>query len=596
VDYPETAPRIVLLGHMWRMGPGTTWLWLFLAAAVGLAMAGSLAFPTGALADGTGRPTPAAIWTSGAAAALFAASLGVVYAVVVPPLTGPDEPYHLLGFADLASDRALAQDTVAWMGTTHLWRIRYQPTERFRTIDVGLPFVVEDAQLRPTEVKMRSAVLGRLWEAVAPALLGLPAPRVLLALRLLNALVFALAVGGATVLAAATVPEPFPQWLCFPFLFVPSLPFFAMHVSETALLCSVYVLLSSSLAVLLLDGPRAHWAGVPLGLATGLMLAGGRSPWPLTGLVALVLLGRILLGSRAATSAPRAALVFWAGTSSGAALFFLVQDEAYRAMTATWARRFTGAFPSWLQAGGSWLLAHPAAVAGFLLLGALTEVALRLPRASLAARLHDAGRGLVRWTARGLAGLVLVSLAGSLFLAFPQLELEPKHALTASERMATVFATVATMFRLRSPDFSLASSFWVGFGWLDTMPGASFQAAVVGLVATALVVLLGHVARHGQVRRLVWLLVLGAGEAASLALYTLSTQSLPKALQGRYLIGWYLCFLAAIGAVLVLDHRSRVLGPVEPGAPTGAGRAGLLLVVAGSVHLYCLAFILRRYF
>ena len=90
---------------------------------------------------------------------------------------------------------------------------------------------------------------------------GLPAPRVLLALRLLNALVFALAVGVAAALAVALVPEPLPQWLAFPFLFVPSLPFFAMHVSETALLCSIYVLLAISLAVLFGDGPGSHWAG-----------------------------------------------------------------------------------------------------------------------------------------------------------------------------------------------------------------------------------------------------------------------------------------------------------------------------------------------
>ena len=190
------------------------------------------------------------------------------------------------------------------MGETHLWRIRYNPEEHFRTIDVGQPYVVDDDQLRPTEVAQRSAVLARLERAVAPLLRGLPAPRVLLALRLLNALVFALAVGVATALAVALVPEPLPQWLAFPFLFVPSLPFFAMHVSETALLCSIYVLLAISLAVLFGDGPGSHWAGLPLGLATGLMLAGGRSPWPLTALVAAALLGRAALGPPAASQAP----------------------------------------------------------------------------------------------------------------------------------------------------------------------------------------------------------------------------------------------------------------------------------------------------
>ncbi len=226
----------------------------------------------------------------------------MLYAVLAPPLSGPDEPYHLLGYADLTKDGALAEDAVAWMAETHLWRIRYQPEEPFRTIDVGQPYVVLDPQLRPTEVAQRSAVLARLERAVAPLLRGLPAPRVLLALRLLNALLFALAVGVATALAVALVPEPLPQWLAFPFLFVPSLPFFAMHVSETALLCSIYVLLAISLAVLFGDGPGSHWAGVPLGLATGLMLAGGRSPWPLSALVAAALLGRAVLGPSAPTA------------------------------------------------------------------------------------------------------------------------------------------------------------------------------------------------------------------------------------------------------------------------------------------------------
>ena len=260
VRYPETAPRIVLLNHMWRLSPGIAWLVGAVCVAIGLALAGCLAFPTRPLGGASSSPAAAAVVRAGGGAALLAASLAVLYAVLAPPLSGPDEPYHLLGYADLTRDGALAEDAVAWMAETHLWRIRYNPEEHFRTIDVGQPFVVVDSQLRPTEVAQRSAVLARLERAVAPLLRGLPAPRVLLALRLLNALLFALAVGVATALAVALVPEPLPQWLAFPFLFVPSLPFFAMHVSETALLCSIYVLLAISLAVLFGDGPR-----LPLG-------------------------------------------------------------------------------------------------------------------------------------------------------------------------------------------------------------------------------------------------------------------------------------------------------------------------------------------
>ena len=281
VRYPETAPRIVLLNHMWRVSPGIAWLAGAVCVAIGLALAGCLAFPTRPLGGASNSPA-AAVVRAGGGAALLAASLAVLYAVLAPPLSGPDEPYHLLGYADLTKD-------VGARG-------------RRRGVDGGDPPLAHPlppggalshdrrrAAVRrprppvaPHRGRQRSAVLARLERAVAPLLRGLPAPRVLLALRLLNALVFALAVGVATALAVALVPEPLPQWLAFPFLFVPSLPFFAMHVSETALLCSIYVLLAISLAVLFGDGPGSHWAGVPLGLATGLMLAGGRSPWPLT--------------------------------------------------------------------------------------------------------------------------------------------------------------------------------------------------------------------------------------------------------------------------------------------------------------------------
>jgi hypothetical protein len=596
IRYPETAPRIVLLNHMWRLSPGIGWLAGLVCAGMGLVVAGCLAFPTRPLASASSPPTAATVLRAGGAATLLAASLAILHAVLAPPLSGPDEPYHLLGFADLAKDTGLAEDTVAWMGETHLWRIRYKPGERFRTMDVGRPFVVEDNQLRPTEVAMRSAVLARLERTVAPHLKGHPAPRVLLALRLLNALLFALAVGAATALAVVLVPEPLPQWLAFPFLFVPALPFFAMHVSETAPLCSIYVLLAVSLAVLFADGPRAHWAGVPLGLATGLMLAGGRSPWPLTALVASALLGRALLGPRGVVPrAPRAALVFWGGFGLGGAVFFVLLDDAYRMMTEGYAQYFTRFIPSALRVLGQWLLGRPVAAAGLIALGLVLEIGVGPLRSRIAARLDRPSRKLVRWLALGLAALVLVSLAGSLLVPYPQLPLAPPRPLTPPERIVAVVGTMATGFRLAQPNFLLASSFWVGFGWLDTMPKASFQGLLVAAVAAACVAMLLHTARHERTRRGLWLLILSGGALASLVLYALSTQDLPMALGGRYLIGWYLPVLAVIGAALTLDYQSpsRV---VDPPVPSGTWRAAGLLALAGSIHAYCLVFILLRYF
>ncbi|HKC12836.1 MAG TPA: hypothetical protein VKI41_12460, partial [Vicinamibacteria bacterium] len=297
VDYAPTAPRIRLLNYMWQVSPSSLWLWLLLGLAAALGVGGGLVFPLDPSPPEAGGVPIRRALAGGLGASLLAASLGLTYAVLVPPLSGPDEPYHLLGFAELNGEAELPAEIAQWMRVIHFQRIRAHPTERFRAMDVGHPLDLEDPELKATEVAMRSASTARLWRAAGHLLHDQTAPRTLLAVRLLNASIFAVMVGLGTGLAVGCSAVPYPQLSCLPFLFVPTLPFFGMHFSETALLTSAYVLLASSLAVLFLDGPRADAAGFPLGLGTALMLAGGRSPWPLVAVVAMALGARILVGS-----------------------------------------------------------------------------------------------------------------------------------------------------------------------------------------------------------------------------------------------------------------------------------------------------------
>ena len=67
-----------------------------------------------------------------------------------------------------------------------------------------------------------------------------------------------------------------------------------------------------------------------------------------------------------------------------------------------------------------------------------------------------------------------------------------------------------------------------------------------------------------------------------------------KPLHGRYLIGWYLCLLAVVGSALTLDVQSTTAAAAGP--ESGTRRAALLLATAGLIHVYCLCFILARYF
>jgi hypothetical protein len=125
------------------------------------------------------------------------------------------------------------------------------------------------------------------------------------------------------------------------------------------------------------------------------------------------------------------------------------------------------------------------------------------------------------------------------------------------------------------------------------MPGPFFEAALVALVAGGLLLLLRHVATHGDLRRLLWIAVLATGAAVALVLYTLTTQ-VSKPLHGRYLIGWYLCLLAVVGSAAALDHRPHAAS--RPGPPSGTGRAAFFAVSVALIHVFCLCFILSRYF
>ncbi len=337
-------------------------------------------------------------------------------------------------------DACLAHSAAAWRAVPH--DRRGSPVR-----DRGRPAASHrgrDAQRGPCAAVARGCT-ARAWHSSAPTSL--------LRLRLLNALVFALAVGVAAGLAVALVAEPFPQWLVFPFLFVPALPFFATHVSETAILASIYVLLGTCTAVVCLDGPRAHWTGPPLGLATGLMLASGRSPWPLAPLILALLVARILLGPPGTQRPVRAALVFWVGMGLGAAIFMLLWNEPYRLMTEAYAVHVARFLPGPLRATGQWLLAHPAG-------GGSLAAGRGGARAGVRSVAHVRGtelrgRGGARDRPGGVRSRRTRGRSRSWdrsSSSYPQLPLEPVTAMTAAERTSAVLRTMATMFRLAAAE------------------------------------------------------------------------------------------------------------------------------------------------
>jgi len=566
VDYPPGPAwrRIDLLNYMWQIAPSPGWLWIVLGSSACLALAGLLVFPMGPRPPEGSRRFLAC---SGLAAACLAGSLGLAHGVLNPPLFAPDEPYHLLAYSALIADPSLGGQTREWMKLVHLQRIRFTKG-RFLATEVGRPYTrAEDPYLQVPDVRGRSSVAAALWSAASRFLRGRGAPGTLLAFRLLNAAAFALALTAV----------PYPQLLSVPFLLVPALPYLATHLSEVAVFCPAYVVFSTCVVVLFLDGPRAHWVGLPLGAAYAVALAAGRQAWPLVALVLFLVATRVLLGTNQSRRGTRDALVFWLGLAAGGSLF--------QALTGIEFRAFQRAYFTLLPWGPVFFdLASWSALllfVGAVLLGALEAVLTGLRR-RLGQRLAGRAPGIAHRTALVLAALVALSFLLSLFVRYPELpEVPIPNPYSSWEYLSMVLTTGATTFRVTPPDYLTWSSFWAAFGWLDFLPPTPFLSALLLLNGLCLLALLLHLARTGDGRRLLWLLAIGLGATGSLALYALVLQKLPMNVNGRYLVGWHLSLAAVIWSAPALAGRPR---------------PALLLALCGAGHAFCLGFVLWRFF
>jgi hypothetical protein len=484
----------------------------------------------------------------------------------------------------------MEDEVLRWAELAHVARVRFRPEKTFRPEDRDNPFRQPDPFSFAPEVRTRSAASAWFWRALALLVARSSAPEVLLVLRFANALVFALCMGLAAAFLAAAAPARWPQLLAAPLLLVPALPFFATALAELALLTSAATLVAAALLTLVLDGPRSSWAGAPLGVGAALLFAGGRSPWPLIALLGAMLAARVVLGPRETTRPAKEAAVFWAGLALGIVIFFALADPAYVGGVSS--DRILDIAPRAVGTLAVAFVRSPWPALALVVLASLAEV-------SLAGRRRRLAEGLARpwrraWRAAAIAGVALVvaSLVASLFLRYPSLPLVPiPNPYPAAEYVGRAVDTLATALRLRDTDFLTFSSFWGGFGWLDTIPPEPLLLGLVLGLAAALVALLLHLRAADDPRPPAFLLAFALGALASVVLYGVAIHRLPMNLTGRYMASWHVAVAAVVGSGAALAGR----GPISDAA-SRVPRTLALLVAAGLLHAYCLTFILRRYF
>lgn len=558
--------RIRLLAFMWDVR--VRYLAGVLAIALVLVMGGSVLV------------TRATAWSSALSAFAIATGLALSYAVLVPPLQAPDEPDHLLSFAQLTGRPALAEATSAWARRIHFYRTTFIGGERFTPADRETPYGRDwdPAKVFAENVRHRSSTATRLWQALAPVVPD-QAPHALLLFRCADAIVFGAAFALGTALLSATAAVSLSGLLALILLAVPTLPFFGMHMSELTLTIFAFVVAGYG-AVLLLEpsGAAGRAAGPLLGVAIALVAAGPRSGWPSLVAVAALGAGRMLSAPRERTRSPGDTLWFWSGLAvPGIVLFgtrlLWIPSPSYD----QW--HLTSVDPRAGISSASFLLA----LSGGACCGALGEWLLgrvvSIPRALAYVARACAAAGAVA---------IAATLAWSTWARLPMLKtVESVAPDSALAYVQSVLVTLGTWARVSGFDFLTWTSLWGGFGWADAILPAAAISIVTVLAAGAAMLTSIAAARSADGRQAVVIVCGVAGLAASAAAAALSSYGLHRNVHGRYLIGACVIGLCLLVAPAVLAPGRRVPPWV---------RATALLAFCGGVHAFALMFLLEKYF
>jgi hypothetical protein len=559
--------RATLLAFVWQLrvrSLATVFIAIVVALGAGIALLPSQPRASMRTASFTIR--------SAAGAGLVAGAIAAAYGVTIPPLQAPDEPAHLLTYADLAGGTPLALDVRRLAERTHFSRLRFHPDEHFFPVHRDAPLHAEwdEHEAAVGQMDRRSPIGLLVWRAAPLVAPQFPAAHALLALRMVNAGAFALAAAAGVLIIALLTPLARPYMLIAPLLLAPAVPFFAAGVSNYALITCGAAVLAAGLLIYVLD--VSPWASWPIAAGSVLLFATSHSTLSLLPLLAAVGAVRLALAGRDRERAAREAAIFWSS--------FALLPWAWLLLTTT--RYHNEAFglvavriPPDAAGALRWIEAHPAVwIAPGLAGGVLEWLRARSSRGPSALRPFATAFAVV--TTATIALSVVLSLIVTL-PTIPDLDVAPADRVTYVGR---ALATIVTSSRLAQFDALLQDTFWAALGWLDTPLPAWMEVIAVGLVAAFAIAGAIRIARVGNGRRAAAAAAIVSGMLLSAGLYAAASHSMGRNLHGRYLVPLYV-------PALVLALAPALRAPLR----AGIGIAPLL-----AWHAYAIAVALNRYF
>lgn len=519
--------RLHSLATMWGIPPGFQWMlpaWVMLAG--GVAAGGVLWW----------RRRPAI------AVGLLSLALGMAYGAMVPPFQAPDEPDHFLSYARQAEAPDLVEGAESLARKGHFQRMKHNPWEVFTPASVLVPYDIaweaQDAQgaeqVVDSNMEGRSALTTAFWRFFQWCTPEMNAAGTLFTLRLANVLLFALAAWGTTYFLLCIAKLRFYPWYVF---FIPTLPFFAMHVSNYAQFTAASMLLGGG-AMAMLWHEKSHnqrmlgfWIG---GAGSVLVLCASTGVAVLPLVVCLAVAGMpVRWGNR------NAVLRFWGGLGTG----LLLMSAGIGSAQFEQLFRLAGQLLHW---GGP--LPGVALPLG-VLMGCAVGFALERAVQSRT-RFPDGMRVAGRWGCCGLGIGLAVLLVYAGYRDFSMLS----SAISPGEMRAfvvEVLEKIPTLVTFREPDTLLSHTFWGGFGWHDAMLPKRIVQLLAGGMGVGVVLLCWAGAGARRPSKVFgwqccwWLLgCVGIALATAFAAVAAGEERALPNIHGRYLLAFYSVLVA----------------------------------------------------
>lgn len=551
-----------LLAYTWGFGTdGVRLVYGGIFAACLVWLLGILAltrsFPTG------GLPSKGIVFAAGGS--LLFLSIGMVYAILVPPFQAPDEPDHFLTYAALSQRGDLAPDALRLANAGHFERIKFRTDERFTAMDVAKPMRDGWAYHIGASEPNRSIIARVIWSLAGQAFATGHSGIALLGLRLLNVAFVAICLGLSLALAAWAIrPEQLSAFILAPAILIPGIGFFSTVLSNYAFLVGGYLVQAVALALLWMEPEgegrpsrlqpaAAFLAGAGIALASGSADNGVFSSafwavlipmyWLVKGFKAMDVASELRRWLIFSTAFLLGILGVWLTVASVAADFQFLPPRLISVFDGMVARVRPG------FVGGQTLMAS----------------AFLLPVILGSAILLNAGLILRRFQRlKWMGNVVCVALiAGTVCVGLA------KHVMAALPERPAVLHTLAGVtlnflqgFLPGTASWLVVSSFWGEFGWMDTPVPALLVSLLRFLAAAGLLLLfLLSLRKNAAPAGMGFLAVNIISVIAFISCISVGYYLINIEVNGRYLIGPYLLLLVPACEGFRRLARKTVVGP-----------------------------------